>query len=131
MAESLDALSELVQLRTEVEQQGGMINALVRYHPEIKTQILEEFDKDETMKVIYQLIDGKRTQKEILQELQQRSVPNASQPTVSRRIDRLRDDLNLIVLVRRTEGSPVYIHSKLGKVLGLPRKFGKLDKLSA
>lgn len=129
MAESLDALTELMQLRAEVEQQSGMINALVRYHPEIKTQVLEEFQKDQVLTCIYQLVDGKRSQKDIIAELKLRKIQGASGPTVTRRIERLRDDLNLIVLIGRADGSPVYVHSRLGRVLGLVRKLGKLNKL--
>ncbi len=131
MAETQDAFAELVQLRTEMEQVGGMVDALVRYHPEVKEQILQEFTKsgDDIMKVIFQLIDGRKTQKEIISELKARGIATSG-PTVTRRIDRLRY-LELISLVTRKDGSPVYIHSRLSKALGLMRKFGKLEDVSA
>lgn len=131
MAETPDAFAELVQLRTEMEQVGGMVDALVRYHPEIKEQVIKEFTKEEdgVMKAIFQLIDGRKTQKEIMTELEACGVITSA-PTVTRRIDRLRY-LDLIVLVTRKDKSPVYIHSRLSKALGLMRVFGKLDGLNA
>lgn len=131
MAESLDAFAELRSLRLEVEQQGGMLNALVRYSPEIKNQVIDEFKKDPVMTIIYQLIDGKRSQKEIIAELTRRGVKGASAPTVTRRIERLRDDLYVIMLLRADGQSPIYAHSRLGRVLGIGRSLGKLEKFDA
>lgn len=128
MAESSDAYSEIRNIRLELDQQGHMLNALVRYHPEVREQILAELKKDEVMKITYQLIDGKLSQDEIIKELLARKVKGASPANAAKKLQRLRDDLNIISVLGMKGKSIVYIHNRLGKSLRLLRSLGKLDK---
>lgn len=130
MAESLDAFAEISSIRAELEEHGAILSAIVRSNPELKESILEELKKDSVMKLVYQLVDGQRTQKEIISEVKLRGV-NTTEMTISRKIEKLREVIFLIHLVGTRNGSPVYARSRLGIVLNIPRAVGKLEKLNA
>jgi hypothetical protein len=129
MTESLDAFAELSSIRAELDEQGSILSAIVRSNPELKESILETLNKDTLMKMVYQLVDGKLTQKEIIAEIKSRGV-TTTEMSISRKIEKLREVLFLIHLVRSQGGSPVYARSRLGIVLNIPRAIGKLEKLS-
>jgi len=127
MSESHDALSEIMKLRGEVDQQGEMLDALVRYDPQVQESILGEFKKDKVLVMIYLLIDGRRTQKVIIEELKQHGVSGASAPVVTQKLKHLRGYMNVVVPLQRVGGSVVYGHSRLGRALRLDRKLRKLE----
>lgn len=81
-------------------------------------------DRDETLGEVYLLVDGVRTQQDIVKGLQQRGVP-ASQPTVSRKLTRLMNEMGLIDIVDRTAAGTAYRKSELDRILHLAPKVEK------
>jgi hypothetical protein len=121
MAESIEAFAELATLRIEVAEIGTMVDALVRQGgTEVQKQILEEMASDRALAEIYRLIDGQRGSKSILAELKRLGIPGASQPTVSRKTTKLRND-GLIALDSNSAEGHVYRHTRLDRVLGIKR----------
>jgi hypothetical protein len=125
VAESDELFGEVASLRDELEEQGSMINALVRAaSPELRAQLLSEFEKDPALREIYSLIDGKRAQQEIVEDLARRGVRGASRNAVSYKLDRLRFE-GLISRVRRTRAGIVYRKTRLDHALGISRQLEK------
>ncbi len=129
MAESLDAFAEISSIRAELEEQGAILSAIVRSYPELKDVTVQELKKDPLLKMVYQLVDGQKTQKEIIAEVKLRGL-TTTEMSISRKIEKLREVLFLIHLVGTRRGSPVYARSRLGIVLNIPRAVGKLEKLN-
>ncbi len=103
-----------------------MIDALVRMSGhEHKQQILEEMEKDPGLAQVFLLVDGSRSQGEILRILQEKQDKGASSATVSRKLDHLHRDLNLIHFVRRSAAGNVYRPGRLAHVLGIARSLNK------
>ena len=66
MAESDELFNEVAQLRDEVEEQGAMIDALVHINgSDLRKEILADMAKDDALREVYLLVDGRRTQGEI------------------------------------------------------------------
>lgn len=120
MPESNELFNEVAQLRDEVEEQGAMIDALVHIGggPR-REEILAALEKDKTLREVYLQIDGRRTQGEIVADLEARNV--AKKSSVSDKFDLLANEYNLIQLVRRSGGSKVYRRTRLGKTLKIDR----------
>src|SRR5438309_6280533 len=98
--ETTDLFTEVALLRDEIEEQGDMINALVRVSGrELKAQILKEMADDRPLAEIFLMVDGVRSQGEIL-KLFSYQGKGPSSATVSRKLDRLYKDLHLIHFVR-------------------------------
>src|SRR5687767_6593095 len=96
MPESLDAFAELRVMRARLEGIEHRQEMLVRAHAdEILSTVWEYIDRDEMLGVIYLLVDGTRTQKEIVAELKRRGTPlDAS--NVSRKLTKLMNNLGLV-----------------------------------
>ena len=126
MPESPDLFSEVAILRDEIEEQGDMIAALVRATgSEVKKQLLEEMNSDSALAEVFLLVDGNRSQGEMLKKLQEQKSKGASAATVSRKLDRLSNDLHLIHYVRRAATGKVYRRSRLDQTLGISRSLAK------
>jgi hypothetical protein len=122
MPESPDLFAEVALLRDEVEDQGEMIDSLVRASgKELKAEILNAMKEDPALAQIFLLVDGRRTQGEIVKVLTDRKVKGASAAGVSLRMQRLHKDLYLVHLVRRVAGGNVYRRSRLDQALGISR----------
>jgi hypothetical protein len=122
MPESPDLFAEVALLRDEVEEQGEMIDSLVRASgKELKAEILNAMKEDPALAQIFLLVDGRRTQGEIVKVLTDRKVKGASAAGVSLRMQRLHKDLYLVHLVRRVAGGNVYRRSRLDQALGISR----------
>lgn len=127
MSESDTALSEIMKLRAEVDQQGEMLDAMVQYDPDVQQGVLDEFKKDKVLVMVYLLVDGQRNQKAIVQELKNKGETGASAPMVTRKIQHLAGHMKLITPLQRVGGSWVYVHSRLGRALRLEKKLRKLE----
>lgn len=121
MLETDELFSEVGAIRDEIEEQGAMINALVRANSkELKQALLDSFATDEALLEIYRRIDGIRTQKQIVDELKASKLKGASQAGVSRRIETLHGE-GLIARVGRSKDGVVYKKSRLDAALGISR----------
>jgi DNA-binding HxlR family transcriptional regulator len=122
MAESDELFTEVAQIHDELEEQGGMINALVRASSkEVTEELLEDFRKDPTLRAIYLMIDGTKSQGEIQADLAKKKLPGSSPSAVSNKLKKLFQD-GLIVKVRRTKAGIVYRKTRLDTALGITHK---------
>jgi hypothetical protein len=127
MGETLDLFGEVAAMRDELEEQGTMIDALVRASGgSFRDKIMEVMSNDPTLAGLYRLVDGHRTQAEILQLLGDRGMKGASARGISERMTKLQD-LDLIALAdRRAGGAKVYRRTRLDRALGISRALGKV-----
>jgi DNA-binding transcriptional ArsR family regulator len=122
MPESLDAFSELRAIRARVEGIEHRQEMLVRAHAdEILQAVWQYIDKDETLAEVYLLVDGKRTQNDILAALEANGIA-ASQPTVSRKLTKLSTELGLVEIGDRDAAGIIYVKSELDRILHLTPK---------
>ena len=127
MPETHDLFNEVAQIKDEVEDVREMVDALVRVNSsQLKADILKEMVSDRALAEVFLLIDGSRSQGEILKALQERGVRGASPATVSRKLERL-VELNLVHFVRREAAGKVYRTARLAEVLGLRRALAKVN----
>jgi|SRR3954469_3280506 hypothetical protein len=121
MAESDELFVEVAAVRDEIEEQGAMINALVRASsPELKKTLLDAFEADPALREIYRLIDGKLSQGQIVSKLAPLKLKGASRSAVSNKIDELVHE-GLIARVGRTKDGIIYKKSRLDAALGISR----------
>ena len=125
MGESEELFAEVASMRDELEEQGAMINALVRVHgKEGRERLLEDFANDGALKEIYLLIDGERSQGQIVKELAPKKLKGASRSAVSRKIEELFYH-GLIARVGQTKEGVIYKKSRLDVALGITRELTK------
>jgi hypothetical protein len=126
MPESMDLYAEVAKLRDEVEDVNEMVQVLVRVGgDEEKKKILGKMRKDAALAEVFLLVDGSRSQTEILKDLQKRGIPGASSATVSRKLEVLHKEHHLIHFVRRTASGNVYRLTRLAQVYDLGRALKK------
>jgi hypothetical protein len=123
MPESLDAFAELRAMRARLEGIEHRQEILVRAHSdEILNKIWEYIDNDPLLGEVYLSIDGKRTQQGLIDALKEKGITTISQPTISRRLGKLMNELSLIEVVERTTEGASYRKTDLDKILHLTPK---------
>ncbi|MCU1484944.1 MAG: hypothetical protein JWN67_1690 [Actinomycetia bacterium] len=128
MAESIETFSEIASIRDELEEQGNLIEALLRAQPQLREETLTKILDDSILGEILLLVDGKRSQNEIGELLRARRVKGASVGNLSNKFDKLAKDLHLIRLADRRASGKIYTRSRLEKVLGVVRSLERLAK---
>jgi hypothetical protein len=95
---------------------------LVRAHSdEILKAIWAYIDDDETLGEVFLLVDGTRTQQDIVTALRAKGI-SASQPTVSRKLQKLNIELGLVEIGDRDAAGTVYVKSDLDRILHMTGK---------
>jgi hypothetical protein len=124
--ESNELFAQIAQLRGEVEDIGVMTRSLLRtMGSEERTKLLSDMRQDPSLGAIFRLVNGSRSQQEIVDELTLHGVKGASRASVSRKLEKLHHDLELIALVRRTKAGNVYRRTAKADALGLARSLEK------
>jgi DNA-binding transcriptional ArsR family regulator len=122
MPESLDAYGELRAMRARLEGIEHRQEMLVRAHrEEILAEIWRYIDSDATIGEVYLLVDGNRTQKEIVAELA-RQGRALDKSTVSRKFKKLMNDLGLVEVVERDASGASLRKSDIDRILNLTPK---------
>lgn len=121
MPESVEGFGELQKLRREVQDLKAISAALLHAQPDLATRILDLLRKDEVLSRILLLVDGGRSQNEILAQLQAEKVRGSSKGNVSVKFDRLSKDLGLIAFDRRTKAGSIYRKTVLDDALKVSR----------
>jgi hypothetical protein len=123
MPETQDLLAEVKRLRQEQEDQGEIIQALLRHSGrEVRTEIMADLRKDDVAAEILLLVDGVRSQGDIVALLQTANLPGSSAMSVSRRFRHLSDDLHLISKRSRTASGNVYGRTMFEKTMGVVKE---------
>ena len=129
MPESNELFNELANLRDQVDDMSRSVSAIARQSG-LKEQVLDVMRSDPLLASIFLLIDGVRTQKDIVQALKGSGV-GGSQATVSRKIDSLVEDWDLVRPTRRTAEGMRYVHTSLAKDLKIARSLEKAARKPA
>lgn len=121
-----DVYKEIRFLRDRVQAIDHKQEVLIRaQRAAIETEVLSAMRADPKLARVYVNVDGKRTQKEIVDVLGATGKA-MSQPTVSRRMDVLSGELAVIELVDRTRLGDVYAKSAVDRILRLTPKVERL-----
>lgn len=86
MTESDETQQDIKEIKWHIEKVDNKMDLLIRGNSEALNEIAEVFQGDPAIAQVYLAIDGKRTQQEIVEEV------DYSQPTVSRRVNKLKRD---------------------------------------
>lgn len=125
MPESIDLFYEIAKLSDRIDDINAKMDALVLVNvPQLTAAIIEKLEADPTMREAFLLVNGKRTQGEIASELAARGF-KASEATISRKIDTLREEFGLIKLAKHTKDGKKYTKTTLAKTLRVERALAK------
>jgi DNA-binding MarR family transcriptional regulator len=114
MPETPDLFNEVAIMRDELEEQGAMLDALVRASG-AGQEILDRLSRSKSAARVLLAVDGVRTQGQIADHL------NLSQPTVSRALNRLANDYGLVAISHRDASGKVYHRTRLDRALSVSR----------
>jgi hypothetical protein len=115
MTESIDLFNEIAVLRDEVEEQGSILDALVRASGTAQ-EILAELSKDKKAVAVLLAVNGVRSQNAIVDHMLA-SGSKASAATVSRKLALLANNFALIALSHRNQAGKVYHLTRLNRAL--------------
>lgn len=125
MADDLETFAEIRLIRDRIEDIEQTQELLVRAQGDtILDLIWREMDADTTLSQVYLQVDGTRTQGEIAAALRAAGVSGGSEPTVSRKLERLRE-LDLVELVAQNRSGKVYRRTRVDRILGVARRLEK------
>jgi len=117
--ESTELFNEIAIMRDEIDEQGAMLDALVRASG-IGDRIVEQLRKDDSATRILLAVDGVRSQREIVQHLSD-TGSSVSEATVSRKLSTLAKDYGLVALSHRNNAGNVYHRTRLERALHISR----------
>lgn len=118
MPESTDLFYEVAIMRDEIEEQGSMLDALVRASGAGK-DILDRLAQDPAAILVLLAVDGIRSQQEIA------SAVKKSEATVSRALTRLAHDFGLVAISQSKAAGKVYHRTRLDKALQISRHLSR------
>jgi hypothetical protein len=127
MPETTDLFNEIAIMRDELEEQGAVLDALVRAG-DTADRVLDALHKDSVAARVLLAVDGSRSQTEIVNLLKSEGVPGASPATVSRKLKALYEDYGLIAPSHRPGAGNVYHRSRLDRALHISRQLEREAK---
>src|SRR5688572_28449010 len=118
MPESSELFAEIANLRDQIDDMSRTVSAIARKSG-FKDDILEAMEKDPLLARVFMLVDGKRTQNDIVDELRKQGV--GTQPTVTRKLDSLIQDWDLVRKSTPDRTGTRYVHTSLSRDLRIAR----------
>jgi hypothetical protein len=118
-----DIHNQLLKIHSRLDGIEHTQEVLVRADAtRIWRQIEEAFDKEPVLADIYELVDGIRTQTQIVEALKAQGAAVNSPMTVSRSLKRLREELQIVIAIEGAGGQGT-VHAKTGlhRILGMNR----------
>jgi flagellin-specific chaperone FliS len=126
MPETPETFDEIRRLRVQVDDIGAMTETLVRAQSkELEAAMMERFEKDSVLKAVFLLVDAKRSQSEIAEQVGKSSKKGGTNATISRKIEILSEEMHLIELVDHKAKGKIYKRTKLDRILHISRKLEK------
>jgi hypothetical protein len=126
--ESVEGFAELQKLRHDVEDLKAITGAILHAQPDLGDRIMAVLRKDEVMARVLLLVDGVKTQGEIVEALAAEKLKGGEKSGVSRRFETLSKDLGLIAFDRQTKAGKVYRRTALESALKITRRLEKERK---
>ena len=121
-----EVFNELRTIRSRIESIEKTQEVLVRAERErILAEILPAFERDVIMARVYLLVDGTRGQRQIGAAFSAAGVRGASEATVSRKLEALRD-LDLVERYDRTAVGNIYRKTAIDRLLRLTRQIQRI-----
>jgi hypothetical protein len=124
--ESEDLFAEVAALRAQVNDVSASTQALLRLSgKELKSELLDYLRSDEVAHAIFDLCDGERSQSDIVAVLEPKAIRGGSAMGISRRIETMVHDKNLLIQAGRKGKSPIYKHTHAAITLQIARGLGR------
>jgi hypothetical protein len=123
MAESDELFNEIAIMRDEIEEQGAMLDALVRASG-VGDRIVQQLQDDSSTARVLLAVDGVKSQREIVEYLGT-TGESVSEATVSRRLGTLAKDYGLVALSHRNNSGKVYHRTRLDRALHISRRLSQ------
>lgn len=120
MGESKEIFSEVASIRDELDEQGAVLDALVRASS-AKQELLDHLRADPAASAVLLAVDGSRSQGAIASETK------LSEATVSRRLSRLAE-WGLVAISHKNGGNKVYHRTRLDRALRLSSQLAREAK---
>jgi hypothetical protein len=117
MPETPNLFNEVAIMRDELEEQGSMLDALVRASGADK-EMLGRLAKDKTAARVLLAVDGTSSQHQIAAQLK------LGEATVSRALGRLANDYGLVAIAHRNATGKIYHRTRLDRALHVSRRLG-------
>lgn len=121
-----DPAAELRLIRSRLDAIEHTQEVLVRADgTAIWNEIKSAFVADPLLPRVFLLVDGQRTQRDMVTELANQGLKGATEATVSRKLAILRNDLHLVKIVDTNKGN---VHARTGvdRILNLQKKVDRL-----
>ena len=120
MPESDELTAAIGHIKYKVDSMDRTLERLLRVNgKEMVAEYMEKFTADPSLAKIYLNIDGRATQKEIADKT------GISEATVTRRIQILADELDLVELARQTKEGKIYRYTKMEKIFNISKQLAK------
>jgi hypothetical protein len=111
---------EIAEIRDEVSRQGGLLRTLVySQSQELSSAILSAFASDDVLTRAFLELETPKTQGQVVEALKAAGVQGASQPTVSRKMEKLDKELGVIAPISSAQGGTLFVHSESAAALRL------------
>lgn len=123
MPETPDLFAEVANLRDQVDDMARSVSAIARKSG-WREDIMAAMEKDPALARVFLLVDGRRTQNDIVTDSKE-SGELISQATVSRKLDSLVQDWDLVRPTTRAKDGTRYVHTSLAKDLRIARLLQK------
>lgn len=123
MPETPDLFAEVANLRDQVDDMARSVSAIARKSG-VREDIMNAMDKDPTLASVFLLVDGLRTQRDMVKDSKQSGSP-ISQATVSRKLETLAQDWDLVRPTSRGKDGIRYVHTSLANDLRIARLLQK------
>jgi len=123
MPETPELFSEIANLRDQVDDMSRTVSAIARKSG-FKDDILEAMAADPVLARVFLAVDGRRTQSDVIAELA-RTGQAVTQATVSRKLDSLIQDWDLVRKSTRDKSGTRYIRTSLASDLRIERSLLK------
>jgi hypothetical protein len=121
MPESLDGFAEIQKLRHEVEDLKAITGAILENQSDYAEKLISRLKGDPVLKRVFLLVDGERSQAEIVAIILGEGLAGASRPTIYRKFEILAKDMGLIVFDRKVKGGSVFRRTTLDDALKISR----------
>lgn len=121
-----DPAAELRLIRSRLDAIEHTQEVLVRADgTAIWNEIKSAFVADPLLARVYLLVDGQRTQRNMVTELASQGLKGATEATVSRKLAILRNELHLVKVVDTNKGN-VHARTGIDSILNLQKKVERL-----
>lgn len=117
---------EVAEIRNELGRQGGLLRTLVYAQAGVLGDlVIESMEGDPVLARIFLLLRVPMTQVEVVAALNSLGVPGTSQPSISRKMDKLEKELGIITPVSSSGRATKFMRNEAALALKIESRIKK------